>query len=243
LQVPQVEFNEDLGRRSFEAWKPALEAAGAPHGHPNVDFSAAAARVLGAAEFLRSGEVDGASVGARLLEFPAWALDPADLSSLESKAWACLYIYEQRRKGSAGERVGPLERAELEAARQRRARMLTLAQHHLVGDDAALKELADIRKGSGYMDLARDLSRLASLCEANAGKLSGDASWWRAEDIADARREAARLTQRKAPKVDEWSFWAARAVASLRASYRRVRAAVWFAWPDRPDIQARFPAM
>ena len=238
-------FNEELGRRAFEAVMADIQSAGGPTARLNADLQAAAKRALEAARFLRQAQdASGASLEARLLEFPKWALDPNHVLLLERKAWACWYVNEQRIKASVSERGAPLSQAEVAAAKERRARMLALVSHHLGTDRGVQKELADIRKGAGYEDLALDLSRLAALYDLHAAKLSTDPTWWRAQDAAEARREAVKLTERVAhAKAPEWSAQAGRCLASLRASYARVRDAARFAWPDRTNLYDRFPPL
>jgi hypothetical protein len=242
--MPTELFNEELGRKAFDAMEPRWKAPDAPSVRLNVDLQAMAGSVLDSVKALRQETDGGATLEVRLLEFPRWALDPAHLLELETKAWACWYIHARRANLAASSKGAKVSKADLSDAKERRARMLRLLDHHLNSVEAVQKELAHIRKGNGYEDLALDLERLAALYDLHAPKLSTDPTWWKADDAPEARRLAIALTERaRGDQASEWNVWAGRGLASLRASYSRVRDAVRFAWPDRPDIQARFPAL
>lgn len=242
--MPTELFNEELGRKAFEAMEARWKAPDAPTTRLNVDLQVMAGRALDSVKALRQETDAGVSLEVRLLEFPRWAFDPAHLLDLETKAWACWYIHARRASSAASSKGTKVSKADLSAAKERRARMLRLLEHHLAGVEAVEKELAHIRKGTGYEDLALDLSRLAALYDLHAAKLSTDPTWWKADDAPEARRLAIALTERaRGDQATEWNVWAGRGLASLRASYSRIRDAVRFAWPDRPDLHDRFPAL
>ena len=54
-------------------------------------------------------------------------------------------------------------------------------------------QLASIREGSGYLDMAQDLIKIATLAEAHDEVLNVDTRHYRSSDRADAHRIASRI--------------------------------------------------
>ena len=65
-------------------------------------------------------------------------------------------------------------------------------------DDRALRELADIISGRGYLDLTQDLRRLAELYSRFAPVLVADQKRYRAGDVQRAETLAAQIAQANA---------------------------------------------
>jgi hypothetical protein len=125
----------------------------------------------------------------------------------------------------------PLDLAE-KAFKVREA-MLDLAAYHLKSDPPGAARVADIRLGTGYFDLARDLERLANLYEEKRPILSKD-PYFDAGHIQQARELVkqirAELGAGEATRQNEALDDASRAWTVFVQTYEEIAAAGRFLW-------------
>jgi hypothetical protein len=127
-----------------------------------------------------------------------------------------------------------------------KARMLKLAEYAFEGDAVISLEVADIRLGTGYKDLANDLVRLAKIYIAHQAILSKDAFTYRATDADDARKLAQRilteLGNTRSIEETKWIDLSARAWTLLRNGYDEVQAAGTFLYRHE-EPEKKFPSL
>lgn len=93
-------------------------------------------------------------------------------------------------------------------AHDTRARMLKVALHYFEDDAVQAAELKRIGRKKGHGPLRDDLERLASFYESQRDVIERDPKYYRAGDVAEARRIAAELAALlKAARSDELSQW------------------------------------
>jgi hypothetical protein len=127
-----------------------------------------------------------------------------------------------------------------------RSRMLRVLEYNLEENEGVMKQVAIIRVGSGYLDLANDLTALAELYERNGSALTVDQRHYRKEDAAEARRVASALLTHlgggtSAPPGG-WQEMQARCWTLLNRTYREVRRGGLFLFPNE-EGERRFPAL
>lgn len=125
-------------------------------------------------------------------------------------------------------------------------RMLKVIDYVLGDVTGVGDQVADIRSGTGHMDLAEDLMRLADVYEAHATALAVDRIRYRAEDAVAARKLAHCIFQvlGDGPASDQsyWAGYQARAWTFLLATYDEVAAAGRWLFRHQ-DGDARFPSL
>ena len=169
--------------------------------------------------------------------------DTKHLENLEEIALAALYVRNQLLSERVANNDAKLSAVLVHDATERKDRMMRVAEYHLGDMPAVQAELASIRVGSGYVDLASDLTRLATLFEQHAELLAGDKRWYRSEDAAAANAVALDIYRELGPKADEqWEDLGARSVSLLRRTYDEIRVAAEFIFRDEPTKDG-FPSL
>jgi len=127
-----------------------------------------------------------------------------------------------------------------------KARMMKLATYHFEDDLQVGAEVESIRLGSGYLDLASDLSRLARLYTVHRAQIERDPKHYRAADEGDAAALAAEIVRALDgnPNADEraWADRLTRAWTLLKITYEEVQAAGLFIFRGEGAL-ARFPPL
>jgi len=239
--MPEVtlSFDPEQARRAFEALRPIVESMEASEVvTPRVDLKQTAVFLLGIARTLREGEVE-AALG--VLPEEVW---PAGMASeVEQVGWALWYADTEHKGSELGRSTRQLSLELLDEATTLRAQLLRVATYHLEDDAEAGGLLAAIRQGSGYTDLASDLSRLAGMFERWGDVLSQDQRFFDKDAIPRARQLAAAI-------VDALSA-PATAASALRPGlfgmaldrYAHCQAAVGLVFRRSPGTLARFPSL
>lgn len=113
----------------------------------------------------------------------------------------------------------------------------------------AMAQLAAIKPGSGYLDVASDLGELSRLHRQNDDRIAGDTSGrYRPDDaeqaLGDATAIIRELSQSADPREAEaWADALARTWTLLLTAYGRItRAAAWL-YGERADLDALFPSL
>lgn len=169
------------------------------------------------------------------------------IENLRPLAWAAWHCNVQLEAASAGERVARVDRTLLERATARRERMLSVLDYHLGDEPAVARELSAIRSGTGYTDLASDLSRLAPIYEARAAELAADRRRYVATDARDARSDAQAILQSLAvaetDSVAHWRDQLDRSWTALLEAYDELRAAATWLWRHEPRVLGLFESL
>lgn len=154
----------------------------------NTDLQDAAIRALAVARFLAEPEPI-----TRFGLLSPKLFDPKHITDLAPMALAAYHASNELRsaRATSSEAKIPVDLAD--EAISVKTRMLKLAEYAFQGDAVISLEVADIRFGTGYKDLANDLVRLAKIYIAHQGILSKDAFTYRATDVDDARKLAQRI--------------------------------------------------
>ena len=207
---------------------------------PYVDVAAAATLVGGVAKKLASGPLR-----ARFLRLPKEELDPRLLDDLALFGRAALTAHQRRAGAAAQKTEARVPYALVEEGSALRRRMLRLVTYYFEDHAEHGPEIAAIRAGSGHLDLASDLDRLAALCAAEAKVLAADTRDHRPTDARDARACAGRIREAlgeddEDAATDTWM----RAFTLLAQTYDEVAATGrWLLRRDPKAAAALFPAL
>jgi hypothetical protein len=236
------DHERDLDRLAYESLAAAL-AALTTFTHLNTDLARAGAVAIQAAQGVCQERA------AVLAKMPPEFLDPAHISGLEAKGRAARFVGRKLRQAKA---LGDDLRRRLPAdvtqgADTLRAQMLRVLDYN-AGDQAIIaRQLAAIRSGSGYQDLANDLDDLADLYETLAPTLARDTVHYRADDAPRARAAARviieQLDLQRRSDITHWIDQQRRVWTLLALSYNEVRAAVHFIWRHDAATCERLPSL
>jgi len=108
------------------------------------------------------------------------------------------------------------------------------------------RELADIRLGAGYLDLANDLSRLATLYATHRSELAADQRHYETRDAERAASFAKKIRDEyraAASRSGEYTELRPRAFSELSRLYNEVRAAAEFLFRNEPAVLDEFPPL
>ncbi len=136
--------------------------------------------------------------------------------------------------------------AVFERATQVKARMIKCILYNMEGTQSVEDEVADIKLGTGYMDLAQDLTRLAVLYAKHVKTLSKDPKNYRDTDLAQARADANEVrAQYRASKTKaaDWDRLRPKAYVEIQRLYNEVRDAIRYAYRHQPDVTDQFEAL
>lgn len=202
-----------------------------------VNLEDAASRILGVVAMLESEP----AIVARLESLPAAELDPRHLQELKPMALALSWAAQQVKSEQAVTSNALVPSAVIELGYALRARMLELVSYYLRRIPACWAEIEDIRLGSGHLDLASDLDRLAKLVLDHLPALQNDTLNYVATDVAEARATAVTIrTAYNSTTTAKWTDRARRVFALLDDSYSEVRAAAQFVLRHEPAAEERF---
>ena len=170
-----------------------------------------------------------APIRARLREMPERELPASLLDGYEAAlvlAETSSAEYELARSGDSDARVSVVS---LQNGLAMSARMQRCLGYNLEGDAEVERQLAAIRLGTGYADLANDLAELSVLYTTHAGALAGDGRNYRASDAAGSKALSDKIREEiaqgeRAVTKRAGQKWA-KAFAALDASHSEIIAA------------------
>lgn len=207
----------------------------------NVDAQESAIIALSVARFLAEAEP-----AARFALLPAKAFDPAHLADLPTIGLAVSHAYVALQSARAQTTEAKLPVQLVHDASTLKDRMLECAEYLFKRHAVLSREVASIRFGSGYRDLASDLVRLAKVYEDHKTTVEKDPLNYRATDAAEARTRAQEILTElgNAQSAEERQCAAAltRAWTLLRATYDEVQAAGQFLYRHE-EPEAKFPSL
>lgn len=181
-QASAWNFDPEAARAAFERLAPRLDAIPAERLQmPRTGVDAAAIVAYGVACSLAQPNVRA------LFELlPERLFNLADLDDLAPAALATWHAAAQLLSANAQGSEAKLPVGLVDEATRVKARMLRVADYHFDADSPQGREVADIRSGTGYRDLAQDLTRLAKLYRDNEATLRQDTVRYEAADAGRA---------------------------------------------------------
>lgn len=218
----------DLCAAAYEALLPRIEAVDAAALLPAPPDLRAVVRTA----LETSDLADEDELRTRLARLPAEEFAPTVPETLREVARAMRHMLLRRESAEAQGSGVLLTEDFATQAHDTRARMLKVALHYFEDDASHASELKRIGRKKGHVQLRDDLERLASFYEAQRDVIERDPKWYRAGDVAEARRIAAELNALlKAAQSDELGQWDARlaqAYTLLVPAHEELRAAGQF---------------
>ena len=200
-----MEIDPKAAEQAFEQWLSKIE--GVPQAglaSSNTDRQKAAVAALGVTRFCNQPENR-----ARFDALPASDFNHAVLDSLEGESLACWHCTVKLKSASATTQTVKLPLELLQTAMELKKPMLLCTGYFLQNDAVAMKEVNDIRKGTGHLDLATDLSRLAILYRAHNDLLKVDPVHYQPTQADNADRLSqeilAELARAQGEEVARWN--------------------------------------
>lgn len=229
-------------KKAYEAITPRMNALAKDDlALLNVDAQEAAIIALSVSRFLAEPEPS-----ARFALLDAKLFDPAHTGDLATIALAVSHAYVELQSARAQATEAKLPVALVDAATEVKERMLECAEYLFKRHAVLSREVASIRVGTGYRDLASDLIRLAKVYEDNKATVEKDPLNYRSTDAAEARTHAQKIltTLGEAQSAEEKRCVAAltRAWTLLRAGYDEVQAAGVFVYRHE-EPEDKFPSL
>jgi hypothetical protein len=176
------------------------------------------------------------AVRTRLAAIPAELFDPAIVQRLDEGALALFHAHGKAAAARAASSRAKLPADLVTQATDVRARMLRLVSYHFDDDPTLGPAVAHIRVGTGYADLAHDLSDLADLYDLRSDVVQGDAKYVR-DDEATARTLSKDILDALRLNIETgWPNAEARAFTALRSDYNDLAATV--SWVVRNDAES-----
>lgn len=207
----------------------------------NVDVQRAAITACSVGRWVKQPEVR-----ARYAALPVKEFKVAQVDDLESVALAAWHITIELLTAGSGSSEAMLPISLVEEATVVKQRMLSLLEYYLSDHPTDGKEVASIKTGTGYADLASDLLRLAKLYRKHAAAVALDTKHYVATDEHDAKRHGMAIVKLlgDAKNVDEkvWTDLLARAWTLLNTTYDEVSAAGEWLFRHEGGT-ARFPSL
>jgi hypothetical protein len=209
----------------------------------NVNLDGAAKVVIQVAKSITKEQRDA------FASLPASIFNIIHVMQLEARGCAARYVTRKLRQAKAlgDDTIRRLPPALSEAATALRAKTLRVLDYHLGTDDAVARQLAAIREGAGFADLANDLDDVADLYDAHAQTLAHDRTHYQASDAATARdlsrQIIEQLDQMRRSDIQRWGDESGRAWTLMSVSYSEVRSAAQFIWRHDPATLAQFTSL
>ena len=209
---------------------------------PNMDPQQCAIAALAVVDRLR--EPARAAIFATL---PEAVLERGLTDRLEQLAHALWYIHTEAKTDVATQTGVKVDMNLVNEGVALRERMLQVLGYHFSDDEKMVAEVADIRAGTGYQDLATDLSRLNRHYEEHADALARDKRHYQPSDAARAGviRDAIVSALRSAmnAKASDAVDLKHRAFTMLLTTYDALKAANDFVYRTQPNELAAIPTL
>jgi hypothetical protein len=235
-----VEITAEGALDAFENLRPELdELTETRRGNVNLQRAAIAAAATG-------GRVRAPEMRARFAELPGSVFDIGHVDRLEPAALALWHAVVESKRAAVGASGGFIDPALAEVAAALKSRMFQVIEYHLGDVREVRNELDAIRDGTGYIDQATDLSRLARLYDEYGLALAGDTRHYRAEDGPQAdqvsRAIVRELGEGQHDNAAIWSDYVSRAWTLLADTYDEVSAAGRFVFRHEGG-ESMFPSL
>lgn len=240
-QAEQPHIDEKRALELFEEAKTELQSLARDDLEPvRIDLLRA---VYTSVQVSKTAQADKPLFDRTFRESPAGMVDRLERDAFV--LWSAETQYRRLETEERGtERRPPTEL--LEQCREGRQQLLEAAAYVFRRDDALRALLSDIRRGSGYLDLADDLKRLAELFTAHWPEAEGRSDVVRA-DVDRAAALASRLLDTiatpLAKQVSTWADMRVRAWTRLARTYEELRAAAAYVHRHDPARLAQYPSL
>ena len=228
----ELHYDPEAAENAWTATADLRSAVGAST-LPALDLADASVLGLRVSRDILKPEVRG-----KFEKLPQDLFDHDLLDRIEPASWALWYGATRMLSLGAIVDGGKVRVKTLDAAKAVRDRMLLVADYMLSTDPDAGREIADIKSGHGYADLAGDLTRLAALYQKYESVVSKGGAHYDAADVDAAKASAGQilyeLGDSEEKQYREMKGETARAFVVLQDAYDTVRrwaAAIW-ADPD-----------
>ncbi|NUP12499.1 MAG: hypothetical protein HOW73_41165 [Polyangiaceae bacterium] len=234
-------FDPQIGEGAFSKRAPSLRAMdpGAVT-TPNCDASRAA---LTALQFVKAAQ----NVPSRSQAFAGLGAYLGDntLEMLREQAWTLWYLDSRVRSIQATKSDAKVDLRLAEEGTKARARVLRMLTYHLGENPRMEAELKDIALGTGWVDLASDLARLAGHISVHKEKLAAaDPMNFRPDDEVRLRGIANEIVaQLNEDRGNETADLRNRAWTQLVATYAHLKSAADFIFHKSPSEAALFPGL
>ncbi len=233
-------LDPEAARLAFEALLPLLDAQRDVR-TASTDIRRAIIHAAAIGRLVRKPDMK-----AEFESLPLRRFDIQHVDRLERAALATWYTVLMLRRASVLSTGAKLPEELLAEGGALKQRMFKVVEYMLGHLKAIATELADIRGGKGYVDLAEDLMQLADLFEANATALAEDRAHYRVEDAVNAKKIAHGillvLGDGRASDARYWTDYQALAWTLLVTTYEEVSAAGQ--WLFRHENgESRFPSL
>lgn len=245
MTTEEMEAEAGKNREAFETLRSDLEKI-TPSQYANTRGVSVETAVI---ETLRIGQlVRREEHYSRFDSLPKKEFDVARVFRLETSSRCLLHIIPLSQTADATITTVKLPLELVTAATEQRVKMIRVVKYHFEFHPVHGAEIADIVRGSGYPDLARDGERLANLYEHPDVKpvISQDV-YYQADDSIKARALANRIyeeirtqTQSNKPETDAlyYSAW-----TLVSEDYEETRAAALFLFRHEPEMLKKFPPL
>jgi hypothetical protein len=183
---------------------------------------------------------------AEFAALPATRFDVQHVDRLESAALATWHASLALRNATALTSGAKIPDTVVAEATDLKQTMMKVLDYYLGQSTDVYNILADIRGGTGYVDLASDLARLAELYQIHAPVLAVDTVRYKATDREDAGRLAQAIHQvlgdGQHSDARYWTDYLARAWSLLVITYDEVSATGRWLFRHE-DGETRFPSL
>ncbi|MCL2725249.1 MAG: hypothetical protein FWD69_12525 [Polyangiaceae bacterium] len=236
------EVDAATGKAAFERVKSSLMSLSPERlMQPNIDLQSAAMAALVL--------VDRANIPDRRALFsllPESLFMKNTIEDLETMANAMMHVELESFRERAVSTDAKVDVAVVQQATEVRARMLKTADYNIGHLEMVAREIADIRLGAGYLDLANDCTRLAVLYASHRSELALDKRLYRASDAELAASLANKIRaeyRASATRSGPYAELRPRAFTELTRLYNDVRAAAQFIFRAEPAVLNEFPPL
>lgn len=242
IQVP-VGYNPEFAQAAFEHFKGVAKTIPPQNVERlNVDPNEAVLRALRVGSFAQRPDIL-----ARFQQLTTADFNIQYVYDLPRLAWAMYFAGIQGAQHEAAASEAKVPAALANEASMVRNRMFRVVEYLLGDHPVERAEIDDIRSGNGYLDLIRDLERLAGMYNRHTSLVAMDIKYYLDTDAATAQQLAVTMTQRLseglAPSHREHVDLMARIYTLLRISYNEVRAAAAWLFRKQPDVLLEFPSL
>lgn len=233
-------YTPEIGEQALEQLKPKLvalpEEVVAP---PNSDSAMAG---LVALQMIRNAEAGDRMQQLRALPPSLLPVDAFEV--LQWSVWALWYLQSRVQSFTATSGGARVPADVVKKGAETRARMMRVLGYHLFDNPLMQAELADIALGSGYQDLASDLTRLASHYTFHKTELEGDTKQYDPADDARARGLANQIYVSLQPQAEHAVIDLRNRVWTLLSTtYAQIKACADLIFRGQPRVLELFPAM
>jgi hypothetical protein len=233
-------INPDSAAQAFQNLLPLLDAQTEVK-RSNTSMEKVIVHVASVGRMVMQPEVRG-----RFATLPVSEFDQQHVERLQPTALAAWHTLVSRDSASVQSSGAKIAEIDFEQGKEYRSRMSKVIGYHVGHLDEVAAELEDILGGTGYLDMAKDLTRLYTMYQVYEPELRGDTRHYRPEDAENAGRLAQAILQVLGDGRDTdaryWSDYTTRAWSLMVVTYGEVSAAGRWLF-RRENGEARFPSL